>query len=81
MAIRVWHQQAASCLQWKLFYDSDMTGTLTGSAQFNGNINGIKWRLYNNGTNQYKGYNFTYDGLNRLTQVTMEHVRVQPGPT
>lgn len=52
----------------KLFYDTDMTGTLTGVAQFNGNINGIKWRLYNSGSNQYKGYNFTYDGLNRLTQ-------------
>lgn len=52
----------------KLFYDIDMTATLTGAAQYNGNINGIKWRLYNNGSNQYKGYNFTYDGLNRLTQ-------------
>jgi len=52
----------------KLFYDTDMTGTLAGLAQFNGNINGIKWRLYNSGSNQYKGYNFTYDGLNRLTQ-------------
>lgn len=52
----------------QLFYDTDMTGTLTGVAQFNGNINGIKWRLHNSGSNQYKGYNFTYDGLDRLTQ-------------
>ena len=52
----------------KLFYDTDMTGSLVGNAQFNGNINGMMWRLYNGGTNQYKGYNFTYDGLNRLTQ-------------
>ena len=52
----------------RLYYDTDMTTSLTGVAQFNGNINGIKWRLYNNGTNQYKGYNFSYDGLNRITK-------------
>ena len=52
----------------QLYYDTDMTTTLSGTAQYNGNINGIKWRQYNEGSNQYKGYNFTYDGLNRLTQ-------------
>ena len=52
----------------QLYYDEDMTTGMDGGAQFNGNINGMKWRLYNNGTNQYKGYNFTYDGLNRLTK-------------
>jgi RHS repeat-associated protein len=52
----------------QLFYDTDMTTSLNGGAQYNGNINGMKWRLYNNGTNQYKGYNFTYDGLNRVTK-------------
>ncbi len=48
----------------KLFYDTDMTGTLTGNAQYNGNINGMMWRRTNN---TKKGYNFSYDGLNRLT--------------
>ncbi len=52
----------------QLYYDTDMTTTLNGTAQYNGNINGIKWRQYNSGSNLYKGYNFTYDGLNRLTQ-------------
>ncbi len=52
----------------ELFYDTDMSATLAGSAQFNGNINGIKWRNWNNGTLTRKGYNFIYDGLNRLTQ-------------
>ncbi|MDD4191170.1 MAG: DUF6443 domain-containing protein, partial [Mangrovibacterium sp.] len=51
----------------QLYYDADMTTSLNGGAQFNGNINGIKWRQYNGGSNLYKGYNFTYDGLNRLT--------------
>ena len=51
----------------QLYYDADMTTSLSGGAQFNGNINGIKWRQYNGGSNLYKGYNFTYDGLNRLT--------------
>ncbi len=48
----------------KLFYDTDMTGTLTGNAQYNGNINGMMWRRTDN---TKKGYNFSYDGLNRLT--------------
>ncbi|HBL78306.1 MAG: hypothetical protein A2W90_16380 [Bacteroidetes bacterium GWF2_42_66] len=48
----------------KLFYDTDMTGTLTGGAQYNGNINGAMWRL---STDSKKGYNYSYDGLNRLT--------------
>ena len=47
----------------KLFYDTDMTTTLTGNAQFNGNINGMMWRRTNDAK---KGYNFSYDGLNRL---------------
>jgi len=38
----------------KLFYDTDMTGTLTGGAQYNGNINGAMWRL---STDSKKGYN------------------------
>ncbi len=52
----------------QLYYNTDMSSTLTGTAQYNGNINGELWRLYNDGSNLYKGYNFTYDGLNRLTQ-------------
>ncbi|HBL77418.1 MAG: hypothetical protein A2W90_21385 [Bacteroidetes bacterium GWF2_42_66] len=48
----------------QLYYNTDMTGILTGDAQYNGNINGIQWRLYDN---TKKGYNFSYDGLNRLT--------------
>ena len=52
----------------RLYYDTDMSNLLAGSVQYNGNISGIKWRLYNNGSNQYKGYKFTYDGLNRLRQ-------------
>nr|WP_320022248.1 DUF6443 domain-containing protein [uncultured Draconibacterium sp.] len=47
----------------KLFYEADMTSTLSGGAQFNGNINGQFWRKAD-GTK--KGYNYTYDGLNRL---------------
>ncbi len=48
----------------KLYYDADMTSTLSGGAQFNGNINGLFWQKAD-GTK--KGYNFSYDGLNRLT--------------
>jgi RHS repeat-associated protein len=48
----------------QLFYDTDMTTTLTGGAQYNGNINGAMWRL---STDSKKGYNYSYDGLNRLT--------------
>ncbi|MDD3894949.1 MAG: RHS repeat-associated core domain-containing protein, partial [Syntrophomonadaceae bacterium] len=48
----------------KLFYDIDMSSLLAGGAQFNGNINGMMWRRTNDST---KGYNFSYDGLNRLT--------------
>lgn len=48
----------------KLYYDADMTSTLSGGAQFNGNVNGLFWRKAD-GTR--KGYNFSYDGLNRLT--------------
>ncbi|MGV8096319.1 MAG: DUF6443 domain-containing protein [Mangrovibacterium sp.] len=48
----------------KLFYDADMSSSLTGGAQFNGNINGMMWRRTDN---TMKGYNFSYDGLNRLT--------------
>ncbi|TKG88125.1 hypothetical protein EYV94_27560 [Puteibacter caeruleilacunae] len=52
----------------QLFYDSDMTSSLSGGAQFSGNINGVKWRNYNNGSLVRKGYNYSYDGLNRLTK-------------
>ena len=59
---------ASQLFAMSLYYDTDMSSVLNGAVQYNGNISGMKWRLYNNGTNQYKGYKFTYDGLNRLRQ-------------
>ncbi len=54
----------------ELVYNWDISQYLLGDAQFNGNIGGIKWRKYNTGSssNEYRAYNFTYDGLNRLTK-------------
>ena len=49
----------------QLYYNS--TGelaNLTNTPQFNGNINGIRWR--NNNTTR-SAYAYSYDGLNRLT--------------
>jgi RHS repeat-associated protein len=51
-----------------IFYDSDngMGGLSTGTGMFNGNITGLKWGIINDQV-QEKGYKFTYDNINRLT--------------
>jgi RHS repeat-associated protein len=54
----------------ELLYNEGLS-VLGGTAQYNGNISGIKWHTAGTTTNStfdsyYQGYGFTYDGLNRL---------------
>jgi len=42
-----------------------MGGLATGEGLYNGNISGIKWGIKNE---PIRGYQFTYDGLNRMLQ-------------
>jgi hypothetical protein len=51
----------------QLFYNSTagMGGLAAGGGLYNGNISGIKWGIKNE---PIRGYQFTYDGLNRMLQ-------------
>ena len=48
----------------KLLYETPDPSFMAATAQFNGNISQIEWK-HNNGTT-LKGYNYSYDVLNRL---------------
>jgi len=47
-----------------LFYETGLTG-LNGNPLYNGNISGVKWQAAHN--TGIRGYGFTYDNLNRIT--------------
>jgi RHS repeat-associated protein len=52
----------------KLYYNTVIGSPLTSSAQYNGNISGMKWISgMQSASPSVKGYGFTYDALNRLT--------------
>jgi RHS repeat-associated protein len=51
----------------KLYYnDISQVSTLGSKAQFNGNISATAWKDARG--NEYRGYGYSYDGLNRLTK-------------
>ena len=50
-----------------LYYNTIISGQLTSSAQYNGNISGMKWISgMQSSSPMVKGYGFTYDAINRL---------------
>ena len=66
--VRSWLKTLSSPLFQQSLYYNDKRTNGTNISCFSGDISGMDWKILSNGDNVSRGYDFTYDGLSRLTK-------------